>query len=82
MTAELRRPLIGRCALITGSTAGIGLKTAEALAAMGADIVLNSFGDPEAIASMRGHLSERFGVRATHNDADLPRPEDVRELVD
>ncbi|SOE46246.1 3-hydroxybutyrate dehydrogenase [Caballeronia arationis] len=81
MTAEVSRPLIGRCALITGSTAGIGLKTAEALAEMGADIVLNGFGEPEVIATLRSHLSERFAVRVVHSDADVSRPHDVSELV-
>ncbi|MDR6478883.1 3-hydroxybutyrate dehydrogenase [Burkholderia sp. OAS925] len=82
MTFDHGRPLIGRCALITGSTAGIGLQTAETLAGMGADIMLNGFGNPEAIASLRNRLSERYGVRVAHSDADVSRPDAVRELVE
>jgi 3-hydroxybutyrate dehydrogenase len=81
MTSHFARPLAGRCALITGSTAGIGLDTAEALGAMGADLVLNGFGEPEALAALCASLSERHSVRVMHSAADASKPEQVQALV-
>jgi len=57
-----------RLALITGSTSGIGLAIARALAAEGAEVILNGFGDPDAIKA----LCEELG--ATHNGANLMDP--------
>lgn len=73
--------LKGRTAIITGSTSGIGLGIAEALAAAGADIVLNGFGEPAAIERRRGDLAERHGVRALYLAADMSRPAEIRALV-
>jgi 3-hydroxybutyrate dehydrogenase len=75
------RPLAGRCALITGSTAGIGLDAAEALAADGADLMLNGFGDARAIAGLCDAIAGRHGVRVAHHGADVSRPEEVQDLV-
>jgi 3-hydroxybutyrate dehydrogenase len=79
--SNFARSLSGRCALITGSTAGIGLDTAETLAALGADLVLNGFGNAEAIADLCTALSERHAVRVIHHGADVSRPEHVQALV-
>ena len=49
--------LKGKCALITGSTSGIGLAYAKALAAEGATLVINGFGDPAAIAAQAAALT-------------------------
>ena len=73
------RQLQGRCALVTGSTAGIGLATAHALAAQGADIVLNGFGD--TAADLCGEIAQQHAVRAIHHPADVSRPEQVAALV-
>jgi len=56
-TATGRRALEGRSAIVTGSTSGIGLGIATALASAGAAVMLNGFGDPQDIESNREALS-------------------------
>jgi len=73
--------LLGRHALITGSTSGIGLGIAETLAKHGCNIVLNGFGDDEAIAAIQRRLAEVYGVRVTHASADVSRAAECRELA-
>jgi 3-hydroxybutyrate dehydrogenase len=63
--------LKGKAAVVTGSTSGIGLGIARALAAEGADIMLNGFGDAAAIEALRASLESEFGVRVLFNGADL-----------
>ena len=60
---QLPRPLAGKVAAITGSTSGIGLGIARALAAAGADIVLNGFGQSDEIEKTRHRVVADFGVR-------------------
>ena len=79
-TAELRR-LQGRTALVTGSTSGIGLGVAAALAAEGANIVLNGLGDPAGIERARQGLAAAHGVEVVYSDADLSRPEAVARMM-
>ncbi len=57
--------LKGKVAIITGSTSGIGLGLAQALAAEGADILLNGFGDAAEIDRLRKRLSAKHGVRVS-----------------
>jgi 3-hydroxybutyrate dehydrogenase len=73
--------LHGKTAIVTGSTSGIGLGIAEALAAQGCDIVLNGFGDPAAIERLRCDLVERHGVRAHYVAADMAKPAEIRGLA-
>jgi 3-hydroxybutyrate dehydrogenase len=73
--------LKGKAAIVTGSTSGIGLGIATALAAEGCDVMLNGFGDPAAIERLRAGLAERHRVRAAYSSADMTKPEEIRELV-
>ena len=73
--------LHGKTALITGSTSGIGLACARALAAEGADIVLNGFGDADSIETIRKELEAVSGGRALYNGADLTRPEQIEAMM-
>ena len=70
-----------KVALVTGSTSGIGLGIARALAAEGADIVLNGFGATDAIEQLRAGLAAEFGVRVMHDGADMTRPAEIAAMV-
>lgn len=73
--------LHGKVAIVTGSTSGIGLGIAHALAAEGAAIMLNGFGDRRAIAALPRELADRYGIQVAHSDADMTRPAEIGELV-
>ena len=73
--------LKGKVALVTGSTSGIGLGIAHALAEQGADIMLNGFGSAGEIETLRGNLSAQFGVKVEYNGADLSKPDEVAAIV-
>jgi len=70
-----------RNAVITGSTSGIGLACARALAREGASVMLNGFGPAEQIEQARGAIEEEFGVRALHSPADMTDPAAVAALI-
>ncbi|WYX22484.1 3-hydroxybutyrate dehydrogenase [Achromobacter xylosoxidans] len=72
----------GKVAVVTGSTSGIGLGIATALAAQGADIVLNGFGDAAEIEKVRAGLAAQHGVKVLYDGADLSKGDAVRGLVD
>ncbi|MFZ5617434.1 MAG: 3-hydroxybutyrate dehydrogenase [Pseudomonadota bacterium] len=68
-------------AVVTGSTSGIGLGVADALAAAGADVMLNGFGDPAEIERTRRAIEERCRVRVRYNGADMTKPAEIRALI-
>ncbi|NKB55138.1 MAG: SDR family oxidoreductase [Alphaproteobacteria bacterium] len=74
--------LDGRTALITGSTSGLGLGFARALAAEGCAIMLNGFGDTAEIETTRSGLESEFGVTVRYNGADMREPEQVVGMVE
>jgi len=71
---EVGRSLSGKTALVTGSTSGIGLAIATALAEAGASVIINGFGEPQAIERERAALAASSGVDARYADADLTDP--------
>ena len=73
--------LNGKVALVTGSTSGIGLGIARALAAQGVDLLLNGFGEAREIERLRSEIAEGFGVRVGYCGADVGRPEQVAAMV-
>jgi len=74
--------LTGQNAIITGSTSGIGLGIAEALAAKGANIVVNSYSDRTEDHAIAADLAARHGVEAVYIKADMARPDECRGLVE
>ena len=73
--------LKGKVALVTGSTSGIGLGIARALAAEGADVMLNGFGDAGEIEKLRSELAAEFSVKVLYDGADLSKPDQVAAIV-
>ena len=70
-----------KTAVVTGSTSGIGLAIADALAAAGHDIVVNSFTDTAGDHAVAAAIAERHGVKALYIKADMSRPAECRALV-
>jgi 3-hydroxybutyrate dehydrogenase len=76
------RPLAGRVSLITGSTSGIGLGIARALAGAGSHVVLNGFGKAEEISAAQTTLAGECGVKVDYSAADMSDPAAIREMID
>jgi 3-hydroxybutyrate dehydrogenase len=70
-----------RVSLVTGSTSGIGLGIARALAGAGSDVVLNGFGKPEEIEAVKDAVAKDFGVRVAYSGADMSNPESIAEMI-
>jgi 3-hydroxybutyrate dehydrogenase len=73
--------LKGKTALVTGSTSGIGLGIAQRLAAEGANIVLNGFGDVAGIEKLRNQIASEHGVNVVYDAADMTKPESIAAMV-
>lgn len=73
--------LKGKSAIVTGSTSGIGLGVARALAAQGADILMNGFGEAAQIEQLRKALAADYGVRVAYSGADMSKPAEIAGMV-
>lgn len=80
-TSRPARALAGRVALVTGSTSGIGLGIARALAAAGADIVLNGLGVASEIGRTREQIAAEFGIKVSYSPADMTKPKSIAEMI-
>jgi 3-hydroxybutyrate dehydrogenase len=75
------RMLQGKSALVTGSTSGIGLAIARALAAHGANVTINGFGDKVAIEKERASIEEDYKVKAIYSPADMSKAGQIADKV-
>ncbi len=73
--------LKGQAAVVTGSTSGIGMALARALAAEGVDIVLNGFGEAAAIEAERADIENEHGVKVRYHGADMTKPAEIADMV-
>ncbi|NLY27510.1 MAG: 3-hydroxybutyrate dehydrogenase [Alcaligenaceae bacterium] len=74
--------LQGKNAVVTGSTSGIGLAVAQELASKGANVVLNGFGDAQAIEKERAQIEQQYGVKAVYLNTDLMDAKATRQFID
>lgn len=77
-----RKPLEGRSAIVTGSTSGIGLGIAHSLARAGAAVMLNGFGDPAGIETLRASLADDNDVDVAYDAADMSKPDAIHMMVE
>jgi len=80
-TARDARDFVGKVALVTGSTSGIGLGIARALAAAGANVVLNGFGPTDEIARTIDAIEVDHGVKTSYSAADMTSPDAIAEMI-
>lgn len=73
--------LSGKTAVITGSTSGIGLAYARAMAEQGANIMINGFGDADAIEKERTAIEADFGVKCVYSSADMTKPDEIHAMI-
>ncbi len=73
--------LKGKTAVVTGSTSGIGLAIARAMAQQGANVMINGFGDKAAIEKERAGIEREFGVKASYSPADMTKPAEIAGMI-
>ncbi len=71
----------GKTAIVTGSTSGIGLGIAHALAKEGVNIVFNGFGDKAEIDKIVAETATKFGVKTSYSGADMSKPEEIAAMA-
>ncbi len=76
------QPLAGKVSVVTGSTSGIGLGIARALAAAGSNVVLNGFGKADDIARTQKSLASEFKADVAYSPADMSKPDSIRDMID
>jgi 3-hydroxybutyrate dehydrogenase len=77
----MQKSLNGKTALVTGSTSGIGLGIAHALAAEGANIVFNGFGDAGEIKRLQADTAQQYGVQTSYHNADMSKPAEIEAMM-
>ena len=80
-TMSALRPLSGKAAIVTGSTSGIGLGIARALASAGADVMFNGFGASPEFEAQRREIEASCGVKTAYSAADMSQPEQIAGMV-
>jgi len=70
-----------KAAVVTGSTSGIGLAIARALAREATNVMLNGFGDAGEIEKTRAEVERQCGVRALYSPADMTKPAEIAEMI-
>ena len=73
--------LSGQVAIVTGSTSGIGAALAEALAANGANVILNGLGDADEIEALRARIASDHGVDVRFHGANMLKPGEIADLI-
>src|SRR6201992_1843195 len=73
--------LKNKVALVTGSTSGIGLAIARTFAEKGAHVVINGFGDKDAIEKERAGIEKDFGVKAIYSGADMSKAAEISQMI-
>ena len=73
--------LKSKTAVVTGSTSGIGLAYARAMAAEGANVLINGFGKADEIEAERAKIESEFGVKAIYSPADMTKPPEIAGMV-
>jgi 3-hydroxybutyrate dehydrogenase len=76
------KALTDKVSLITGSTSGIGLGIARALADAGSAVILNGFGKPEEIEATRSSIAKDFGVEVDYSGADMSDPASIAQMIE
>lgn len=77
----MAKQLAGKCAVVTGSTSGIGRAIAERFAREGANVMLNGLGEAREIEALRASIAKDHGVEALYHAADMTRPAEIAAMV-
>ena len=73
--------LKGKTAIVTGSTSGIGLGIAQALAEQGVNILFNGFGEQAEIDKLVGSIAQQYTIKTAYSSADMSKPRDIHQMI-